>query len=212
MVKRVLCFGNSNTWGYVPGTGERLDYNSRWTGIIAHLLAKEYQIIEEGLNGRTIAWDDPTHSGRNGMKYLLPCLETHRPLDLVIILLGTNDLKNYFHGTVKDIVANIEKMIQVIKNNQYGSNGTPPKILLLSIPHVLKISRPDSSFQNAREKSIQLTQEYRDIALKNQVNFLDITDAIKSSPVDGVHLSLENHQKLAQLLVEKIKEIEKSLS
>lgn len=212
MVKRVLCFGNSNTWGYVPGTGERLDYNSRWTGIVANLLAKEYQIIEEGLNGRTIAWDDPTHSGRNGIKYLLPCLETHRPLYLVVIFLGINDLKNYFHGTVKDIVANMEKMIQVIKDSQYGSDDTPPQILLLTIPHVLKINRPDSSFQNAREKSIQLTTEYRNIALKNKVNFLDITATIKPSSIDGVHLNRENHQKLAQLLVEKIKEIEKDLS
>jgi lysophospholipase L1-like esterase len=213
MVKRILCFGNSNTWGYTPGTGERLEYSSRWTGIIAQSLHEKYHIIEEGLNGRTIAWDDPTHEGRNGLKYLLPCLETHRPLDIIIVFLGTNDLKNYFNGSIQDIVDNMDKMIKIIKDSQYGYgfDSIPPQILLLSIPHILKINRQDSSFINAREKSIQLTTKYRDIALNNHINFLDITATIKPSPIDGVHLNKENHQKLAQLLIQKIKEIEKYL-
>ncbi len=211
MVKRVLCYGNSNTWGYIPGTGERLDYDSRWTGIMARLLKKEYQIIEEGLNGRTIAWDDPTHPGRNGMKYLLPCLETHRPLDMVIVLLGTNDLKNYFHGSVQDIVINMEKMIRLIKDVQCSFNGIPPQILLLSIPYVLKNNLPNSPFQNARDKSIQLASEYQGVALKNRCHFLDISSSVKTSPIDGVHLNQENHQILAQLLIKKIKEIDKNL-
>jgi lysophospholipase L1-like esterase len=208
MVKRVLCFGNSNTWGYIPGIGERFDYNSRWAGILAQSLNGKYQIIEEGLNGRTIAWDDPTHNGRNGLKYLIPCLETHRPLDIVIIFLGTNDLKNYFNGSIQDIANNMDKMIKIIKDVQYGSNGNPPQILLLSIPHISKIDRRDSSFINAREKSIRLTALYQEIALNNHIKFLDITATIKPSPIDGVHLNKENHQKLAQLLIQKIKEIE----
>jgi len=208
MVKRVLCFGNSNTWGYIPGIGERFDYNSRWAGILAQSLNGKYQIIEEGLNGRTIAWDDPTHNGRNGLKYLIPCLETHRPLDIVIIFLGTNDLKNYFNGSIQDIANNMDKMIKIIKDVQYGSNGNPPQILLLSIPHISKIDRRDSSFINAREKSIRLTALYQEIALNNHIKFLDITATIKPSSIDGVHLNKENHQKLAQLLIQKIKEIE----
>jgi lysophospholipase L1-like esterase len=208
MAKRVLCFGNSNTWGYIPGIGERFDYNSRWPGILARNLNGKYQIIEEGLNGRTIAWDDPTHNGRNGLKYLIPCLETHRPLDIVIVLLGTNDLKNYFNGSVQDIVNNMDKTIKIIKEGQYGSDGIPPQILLLSIPHILKINRRDSSFIDAREKSIQLTAHYREIALNNHINFLDIATTVKPSPIDGVHLNKENHKKLAQLLIQKIKEIE----
>jgi lysophospholipase L1-like esterase len=210
MVKGILCFGNSNTWGYTPGTGERLEYSSRWTGILAQSLNGKYHIIEEGLNGRTIAWDDPTHDGRNGLKYLVPCLETNRPLDTVILLLGTNDLKNYFNGSIQDIADNMDKMIKIIKDGQYGSNSIPPKILLLSIPHILKINSRDSSFVNAREKSIKLTTKYRDIALNNHINFLDITATIKPSSIDGVHLSKGNHQKLAQLLIQKIKDIEKT--
>lgn len=212
MVKRILCFGNSNTWGYAPGTGERLDYDTRWTGILAQSLHGKYCIIEEGLNGRTVAWDDPTHEGRNGLKYLLPCLETHCPLDIVIVLLGTNDLKNYFNGSIQDIAYNMDKMIKIIKDSQYGSNGVPPQILLLSIPHILEINRRDSSFIDAREKSIKLTTKYRDIALNNHINFLDITASIQSSPIDGVHLNKENHQKLAQFLIQKIKGIKKDLS
>jgi len=146
------------------------------------------------------------------MKYLLPCLETHRPLDMVIVLLGTNDLKNYFHGSVQDIVINMEKMIRLIKEVQYSFNGIPPQILLLSIPYVLKDNLPNSPFQNTRDKSIQLASEYQRVALKHRCHFLDISSTVKTSSTDGVHLNQENHQILAQLLIQKIKEIDKNLS
>src|SRR5215510_7647193 len=92
-MKRILCYGDSNTWGYNPVTQDRFDTHERWTGSLQQALGSNCVVIEEGLNGRTTVWDDPIEGYKNGAAYLIPCLTTHRPLDLVIIMLGTNDLK-----------------------------------------------------------------------------------------------------------------------
>ncbi|MBQ9959278.1 MAG: acylhydrolase, partial [Oscillospiraceae bacterium] len=97
MEKRILCYGDSNTWGYIGGVGERFGRDVRWTGRLQTLLGSDYTVIEEGLNSRTTVWDDPVEMHKNGYTYLMPCLQTHRPLDLVIIMLGTNDLERRFH-------------------------------------------------------------------------------------------------------------------
>ena len=95
-MKRILCYGDSNTWGYDPATQERFDRATRWTGVLRTTLGDGYEILEEGLNGRTTVWDDPIEGYKNGHTYLVPCLETHRPVDLVVLMLGTNDLKKRF--------------------------------------------------------------------------------------------------------------------
>jgi lysophospholipase L1-like esterase len=92
-MKAILCYGDSNTWGYDPVTKGRFPRDMRWTGVLRQSLGDDYLVIEEGLNGRTTVWDDPIEGYKNGAAYLVPCLTTHRPLDLVIIMLGTNDLK-----------------------------------------------------------------------------------------------------------------------
>ena len=95
-MKTILCYGDSNTWGYNPSMGGRYARDERWPGVLRKELGEGYLVIEEGLNGRTTVWDDPIEGYKNGKTYLVPCLETHKPLDLVIILLGTNDLKMRF--------------------------------------------------------------------------------------------------------------------
>ena len=95
-MKTVLCYGDSNTWGYIGGTGERFAPEVRWPGVLQAALGGAYRVIEEGLNGRTTVFDDSIEEGRNGETYLRPCLQTHAPIDLVILMLGTNDLKRRF--------------------------------------------------------------------------------------------------------------------
>ena len=97
-MKKVLCYGDSNTWGYIPGSGGRFVYSLRWTGVLQISLGPEYQIFEEGLNGRTTGSEDPEESGRNGARSLASIMEQYKPLDLIIIMLGTNDLKQHFDG------------------------------------------------------------------------------------------------------------------
>ncbi len=102
-MKTILCYGNSNTWGAVLGTGERYAPFIRWTGVLAQELGAMYRVIEEGPNGRTTLWDDPIEGYKNGKEYLIPCLESHRPIDLVVMMLGTNDLKIRFSVPAYDI-------------------------------------------------------------------------------------------------------------
>ena len=103
MKKRILCFGDSNTWGYCADDASRFDEDVRWTGLLAKMLGDGYTVIEEGQNGRTTVWDDPVENRLAGLTYLWPCMESHAPFDLIIIMLGTNDTKTYFSMTAQNI-------------------------------------------------------------------------------------------------------------
>ena len=107
-MKSILCYGDSNTYGLMPDSPDRYPRDVRWTGILQKKLGEDYYVIEEGLSGRTTLWDDPIEEHKNGKKYLLPCLDSHKPVDLVILMLGTNDLKTRFSLTPFDIGASVE--------------------------------------------------------------------------------------------------------
>ena len=92
-MKRILCYGDSNTWGYIAGSGKRYPHDVRWTGVVQRELGEGYQVLEEGLVGRTTVFDNPFAPWRNGIDYLMPCLITHKPIDLIIVMLGSNDLR-----------------------------------------------------------------------------------------------------------------------
>ncbi len=110
-MKKILCYGDSNTWGHIPVTGGRYGDDVRWTGVLQAALGEGYRVIEEGLNGRTTVHDDPIEGVyKNGKHYLIPCLESHRPLDLVIMMLGTNDLKMRFSLPPSDIARGVEAL------------------------------------------------------------------------------------------------------
>ncbi len=95
-IKTILCYGDSNTWGYIPATAGRYPPDVRWPGVMRKLLGEKYNVIEEGLNGRTTVWEDPYKPGRNGLELLIPILDSHNPIDLVVVMLGTNDLKHFY--------------------------------------------------------------------------------------------------------------------
>src|SRR6056297_2207238 len=121
-MKRILCYGDSNTWGYVPLTGERYDETVRWTMLLQEKLGGDYKIIEEGLNGRTTVLDDPLEPGRNGLTYLGPCVQSQSPLDLVVLMLGTNDLKRRFSLAPEEIAMGLEKLVLAIAGSGAGRN------------------------------------------------------------------------------------------
>ncbi|MBQ4416282.1 MAG: acylhydrolase, partial [Butyrivibrio sp.] len=112
--RRILCFGDSLTWGYDPVKQNRIDEDSRWTGVLQNLLGDGYRVIEEGQNGRTIATDDPAEGEKNGLRYVIPCIESHKPLDLMIVMLGTNDLKKKFSYTVMDIAGEMQIFLEKV--------------------------------------------------------------------------------------------------
>ena len=151
-MKRILCYGDSNTWGYDPVTGDRFDAHTRWTRILAKALGAGYEIIEEGLNGRTTVWDDPIEGDKNGKTYLMPCLATHRPLDLVILMLGTNDLKHRFSLTAFDIAEGAKVLGQTIQTSACTSGRTAPPLLLMAPAPLATLTDLDEMFLGGEKK------------------------------------------------------------
>lgn len=194
--KQILCYGDSNTWGCIPISNGRYPRAARWTGVMAERLGSGYAVIEEGQNGRTTVWEDPLGIDRNGLQYLPACLQSHKPLDLVILMLGTNDLKARFALTAYDIAAGAERLVQVVQQSGCGVNGGQPAILLTAPP----VIRPQGDFTEifigGEEKSRGLAARYAAVAQRNGCTFLDLTQVIQVDLSDGIHYSAESHRQL----------------
>ena len=137
-MKTILCFGDSNTWGCIPLTGahppRRYGPAQRWPGVLHRELGDGFWIVEEGLNGRTTVWDDPLEPFRSGKELLVPCLLTHQPIDLVIVMLGTNDLKGRFRVGARDIAAGAGLLLDIVHASACGPGESPPQALLVCPP------------------------------------------------------------------------------
>ena len=207
MKKRILCFGDSNTWGWNPIVKDRYDDKTRWTRVLARNLGSAYEIIEEGLNGRTTVWDDPIEGFKNGSKQLPPCLESQKPLNIVILMLGTNDLKSRFSVQASDIAASVGVLVKLIRQSAAGIGGTAPEVLMLCPPPVGKLTEFADMFLGAEEKSKELDRYYRVQADELGCAYLNIGDYIQSSDIDGIHLDAGAHLKMAEVLTAQIKDM-----
>ncbi len=202
-----MCFGDSNTYGENPNGLARFPYNVRWTGRLQSLLGSEYHIIEEGLNGRTISMDDNVGVNKNGKKHIEILLTTHTPLDLVVIMLGTNDLKVRFSLTARDIAYAMNDLIQKVLGFTQRETGKAPKVLVVAPSFVREETVAGESFGNQRKKSEDLTKWYEEIAKQNNVEFMTLLGEVEPSLQDGIHLTAESHEKVAELMLKKIKSI-----
>ena len=134
MKKRVLCYGDSNTWGCKPGLGGSFPEDVRWTGVLQRLVGEDYAIIEEGHNGRTTVWDDPIENRMSGLTYFYPCVESQSPLDVIIIALGVNDLKPRFNCAAGSIAVGLGRYFSTLK--YVPLYGKEPKVLLVSPAYI----------------------------------------------------------------------------
>ena len=212
-MKNILCFGDSNTWGYSPQDGIRFSLDIRWTGVLQKSLGPSYRIIEEGLNGRTIFVNEEgkeARSLRSGSDVLPVILESHRPLDLVIVMLGTNDLKEEFELTVKEIAQGAKTLCEMILRSEYLVENLP-KILLISPTYIGSTIMPDQDefFNQARKKSYQFAEHYQRVANELGIHFLDAAKIVSASEGEGVHWDAEQHVKFGKelkIIIEKILE------
>ena len=205
-MKTVLCYGDSNTWGFNPVTQDRFPITERWTGVLAHELGAGYRIVEEGLNGRTTLWDDPIEEWRNGKTYLLPCLWSHKPIDLVIIMLGTNDLKERFSVSAYDIAAGAGVIVDLTLRSGAGPNGGAPQVLLMAPPVVARLTDYAEMFLDAQAKSRKFAEHYQRVANKYRCRFLDTAQIIVSSDLDGIHFEADQHRKLGLAVAARVRE------
>jgi lysophospholipase L1-like esterase len=196
--KTILCFGDSNTWGYDPATQARFPRDRRWTGVLRRELGEGYLVVEEGLNGRTTVWDDPIEGYKNGKEYLVPCLETHKPIDLVTIMLGTNDLKMRFHVPACDIAAGAGVLVDIVARSETGPGDGAPQVLLIAPPPIAKLSEFAEMFEGGTAKSKMLSHHFRLVAEERGCAFLDASEVLVSSDVDGIHFELSEHRKLGE--------------
>ena len=207
-MKEVLCYGDSNTYGFMPGSGERYPSHVRWTGVMQDALGGSFHVIEEGLNGRTTVWDDPVEGAyRNGSTYLLPCLLSHAPLDLVLLFLGVNDLKKRFDIPAEDIARSAGALVDIIRKSGAGRAGGAPAVLLMAPPPLGKLSGYAEMLEGGTEKSRQLAARYAETARQAGCAFLDTGKLIRSSDIDGVHFEEKDHHTLGEALAAEVRKL-----
>jgi lysophospholipase L1-like esterase len=200
----IVCYGDSNTWGAVPMPSrpemDRFAPGDRWPGVLREKLGSSHTVIEEGLNGRTTVHDDPVDGGpvKNGKRFLPVVLESHAPIDLVIIKLGTNDLKQRFSVPAYDIADGAGVLVDMVRASANKPGKAPPKVLLIAPAPLVALGWLGEMFAGGTEKSRQLGAEYKRVADDRGIPFLDAGTIITSSPVDGIHLDKPMQRKLGE--------------
>lgn len=208
-LRTVLCFGDSNTHGTPPmATLEddaRFDLATRWPGQLQTLLGEEWRVIEEGLPGRTTVHSDPVEGAHlNGLTVLPALLASHRPLDLVVIMLGTNDLKTRFAVTALDIALSAERLLATVAASGAGPSAGAPGVLLVAPPPIVETGCLAEIFIGGAPKSHQVARHMRDAAARAGARFLDAGAHIAVSPIDGIHFDAAAHARLAEAVAAAI--------
>lgn len=210
-MKSVVCFGDSNTYGHDPVTMDRLPDSVRWTCLLQKLLGDEFKVIEEGLNGRTTVFDDPNDDWKNGVDYIKGILCTHRPVDYLVIMLGTNDMKTVYNASLEAIADGLNEIVQRAEKVMDLKQGYVPKILIVSPPEISTdiLTGPfaDSFNEVSIDKSKRLADYYKKVADKHGCGFLDAKQYIRPSVEDGLHLDPNGHKGLAEAIADAIKEL-----
>ncbi len=203
----IVCFGDSNTYGFDPSTYARFPRAVRWPGVLAAELGDEAEVIEEGLNGRTTIWDDPYLDGRNGRTYLLPCLRSHAPVDVLVIMLGTNDTKTIFGRSAAEIAAGVRALVDDALASGCGADGGAPRVLLIAPPGPGEVTERSEvwGFGEAKAKGERMPALYRTVAAMAGVAFLDASVVAGVDPADGVHLAPEGHATLGRAVAAAVR-------
>lgn len=207
----ILCYGDSNTYGYNPTNGLRFSNKERWTCLLQDILGDNYNVIEEGLNGRTINYSDPLEPYKNGMTYLKPCLLSHRPLDIIFVMLGTNDCNTDYNLSSEDIADEMELMIKTIDSFLKEKQENPFKIIL-ACPVAINDNIENSVFSyqvglDGVKKSKELASLYKDLANKYNCSFFDACNMFEASPIDSEHMDKNTHKIFAEELAKIIKDL-----
>jgi lysophospholipase L1-like esterase len=201
----IVAFGDSNTWGHDPASGTRLSADARWPGVMAAALGPTHRVIEEGLSGRTTVFDDPIEPQRRGADYLPPCLRSHAPLDLLIVALGANDMKARFNVSAAEIAFGAERLVVMAQAEPVGPKGAPPRVLLVAPPPIARLTGLADMFRGAEPKSREIAARYAEVAERRGIGFVDASQFIRCSDLDGIHYEADQHALLGQAMAQAVK-------
>ncbi|MCU0829693.1 MAG: SGNH/GDSL hydrolase family protein [Tabrizicola sp.] len=209
-MRTLLLFGDSNTHGTMPmpdfDFAGRFDRDERWSGRLAMLLP-DWEVIAEGHPGRTTVHDDPVEGAhRNGLTVLPALLESHKPVDVVLVMLGTNDLKERFSVNAGDIALSLERLARLIRASDCGPGGKGPEVLLVAPPPIIEVGCLAGMFAGGTAKSQALAGEISAVAGRLGVPFLDAGQVVKVSPIDGIHYDAEANPALAEAFAAAIRQ------
>ena len=217
---QIMCYGDSNTWGCIGKWVEsdepsaRYDVDTRWPTVLQKELGEGFHVIEEGLGGRTTIYPHPKEPWKNGEPYLTPCLHTHRPLDLVVVMLGTNDLQLKKDITAEELPKGISRLVDIIQGYpKTGRGNVAPKILIIA-PIEVRPSSPEGRTavyakfrcEIGTELSRMLPQVYEKVAAEKGCYFLNAQDYAQPGPADGVHFDAQSHINLGKAVAKFIRE------
>ena len=210
-MKQILVYGDSLSWGIIPGTRQRLTFEKRWPGVLETALnmgGNKVRVIENCLNGRRTVWDDPFKAGRNGLQGLPQLLEVHSPLDLVILMLGTNDFQAVHNNFAIQATQGIAAIIQAIRSAPIEPGMPVPPTLLVAPPPILRPTGPmQDKFIDAEKKCLGLADKFAALSRELDCFFFDSGTVIVTSSVDGVHIDAGGHLALGQALVPEVEAI-----
>lgn len=198
---RVLCYGDSNTWGYNPVNGLRLSEKERWTGVLQKNLGDGFEVIEDGLNGRAVLGDSSSFSD---------ALQYNSPFDVAVIFLGINDICFEKETRIEELSAGIDKMISLLRSSAAGPEPARPEVILMSALPVHEAQINDGLFELEAEKVIRYGDAIRKLAARRGCGFFDPGRIIQSSALDGIHIEAAEHKKLGLFAADYIRSFLKS--
>jgi lysophospholipase L1-like esterase len=208
-MKQILVYGDSLSWGIVPGTRRRLPFAERWPAILERELVRagsSVRLIEDCLNGRRTVWEDPFKAGRNGLTGIEQRIEVNSPLALVILMLGTNDFQSMHQHNAAHSALGIATLVRAIRRAPIEPDMPVPPVLILAPPRTgTPAGTSVDKFAGARERSEGLETAIASIAAELSCAFFDAGRIITVSRVDGVHLDADQHEVLGKALVDPVR-------
>jgi lysophospholipase L1-like esterase len=210
MTKTIVCFGDSNTYGTPPladlEDSRRFDETTRWPGAMGRALGTDWRVVEEGLPGRTTVHDDPIEGfWKNGIKVLPAIIESHRPFDVLVIMLGTNDLKARFSLPASDIAASAGLLVEMARQIPTLTGHAPHQIVLVAPPPIVRAGPLTEMFAGGYEKSERFGALYGAVAKRLGVPFVDAGEVVRSSTVEGVHWDEDQHPVFGRHMAEVVR-------
>ncbi|MCD7060982.1 SGNH/GDSL hydrolase family protein [Pelagibacterium xiamenense] len=202
-MKTILAYGDSLTFGADPAGGPRHAYEDRWPTRLEAGLAGKARVIAEGLGGRTTVFDDfSSPADRNGARTLPTLLSSHQPIDCVVIMLGTNDMKSYICGSALGAAMGMKRLAEIVRTHPYDATAPVPEVVLVAPPHCIATEHADLStmFRHGMTESPDLAGHYERVARDTGCTFFDAASVAKASPLDGVHLDAANTRAIGDAL------------